>query len=211
MADIFISYSKRDKDVVVPFVEQLNAFGYSVWWDDRITPKQSWDRMIEQELDACRVVIPCWTPTARQSEWVRLEAGYGKENGKLVPVKLIDTPLPLAFNLIQWADLTDWRPGDANHGGFQRLLSWLDEFVPRPAAAQPAPPEPEPGPEPVPEPVPVPTPGPAPQIRATEFIQQDNSKFLESNAEQNRLPNIIGVLVVVAIALLALIWLAVSS
>lgn len=203
MADIFISYSKSDKAVVVPFVEQLTAFGYSVWWDDRITPKESWDRMIEQELDACRVVVPCWTPTARESEWVRLEAGYGKENGKLVPVKLIETPLPLAFNLVQWVDLTDWTPGDADHLGLQRLLTWLDEHLPRPEAAQPAPPEPEP--------VQVSEPAPAPQIRAADFIRQDNSKFLDSNAEPNRLPNIIGVLVIVAVVLSGLVWLATSG
>jgi len=33
LADIFVSYSRQDKALVVPLVALLEAEGWSVWWD----------------------------------------------------------------------------------------------------------------------------------------------------------------------------------
>lgn len=204
MADIFVSYSKSNKPIVGKLVRQLEQLGYTVWWDDRITPKKSWDKVVEMELDACKVVLACWTPAAYQSEWVRLEAGYGKDNDKLVPAMLIDCDIPLAFRHTQWADLTNWNQSDSGYSEFQRLLGWLDGWIPRPVAV--AEPEPRPAPPPPSQPAPAPEPPkPAepPKVPAAEFIKQDNSKFLESNEESNEIPP--ALFVAVAVFIVALI------
>ena len=33
MADIFISYSQKDRDVATALAAALEARGYTVWWD----------------------------------------------------------------------------------------------------------------------------------------------------------------------------------
>ena len=46
MADVFVSYSRRDKARVVPLVAAIEANGLSVWWDPEIIPGQEFDRQI---------------------------------------------------------------------------------------------------------------------------------------------------------------------
>jgi hypothetical protein len=33
MADIFISYAKMDRSIIIPLVEGLEEQNWSVWWD----------------------------------------------------------------------------------------------------------------------------------------------------------------------------------
>lgn len=40
MSDIFLSYSRDDRDAVEPLAEALAREGYSVWWDRNLTGGQ---------------------------------------------------------------------------------------------------------------------------------------------------------------------------
>ncbi|NNC47134.1 MAG: toll/interleukin-1 receptor domain-containing protein [Sphingomonas sp.] len=101
MADIFISYKKEDRKVTEALAAALEAEGLSVWWDNALNPKAAWDSIIEQEIAAARKVLVLWSPRAVKSDWVRSEAHYAQDHGKMVPVKIEECTLPLAFMLRQ--------------------------------------------------------------------------------------------------------------
>jgi hypothetical protein len=99
MADIFISYSKPDRDLIVKLSAFLEAEGWSVWWDKGLVPGDAYRDEIMKQLAAARAVITVWTENSVKSEWVRAEAGRAKADGKLVPTKTpslsyADIPLP---------------------------------------------------------------------------------------------------------------------
>ena len=71
MSDIFVSYSKADRGKAEEIAAALEQQGYSVWWDRRILPGETFDTVIEAELDAASCVIVLWSRTSVVSEWVR--------------------------------------------------------------------------------------------------------------------------------------------
>ena len=108
MADIFVSYSRRDKARVAPLVAALEAEGWSVWWDPAITPGEEFDEQISRELDATRCLIAVWTNDSVDSRWVRGEARDAYERGVLVPVRFENARLPIDFRAVHTTDLDDW-------------------------------------------------------------------------------------------------------
>src|SRR6476619_4959906 len=77
MADIFISYSSLQRDVVRSLATTIEGhFGAgAVWWDqaglragDRFSPE------ITRALDDAKAVVVVWTAGALESDWVYAEA-----------------------------------------------------------------------------------------------------------------------------------------
>jgi formylglycine-generating enzyme required for sulfatase activity len=112
MADIFISYSRADRDRVEPLAAALQAEGWSIWWDTRLRAGEQWDDVIEREIKAARCVLVVWSATSVTRQWVKEEARFGLSRGILVPVRIDAVDPPLGFTSIQAADLTDWAGGD---------------------------------------------------------------------------------------------------
>lgn len=125
MADVFLSYKREDHARAELIVDRLRSAGRTVWWDQGLTPRQAWDATIEQEIEAARKVVVLWSPRSTGSDWVRTEAHYAQNHGKLVPVVIEPCTIPLAFMLKQAIDLSGWHgsPGDP---AWQKLLDWLD-------------------------------------------------------------------------------------
>jgi formylglycine-generating enzyme required for sulfatase activity len=122
MADIFVSYSRADQEIVARLVRVLEAQDWSVWWDTRIVSGERWDATIEREITAARCVIVVWTPQSIHSEWVHLEAHHGHKRGILVPVLIdIDEP-PFAFSLIQACKLSGWEAATKKSTAVQQFL-----------------------------------------------------------------------------------------
>lgn len=67
VADVFLSYKKEDRAKAERAVAALEAAGYSVWWDDDLTPRNSWDAEIEREIAAAKAVLVLWPPRARET------------------------------------------------------------------------------------------------------------------------------------------------
>ena len=148
MADVFISYQKRDKALVERVRDGLTAAGLTVWWDDDVTPRENWDRTLEREIAAARFVLVLWTRNSVESDWVRIEANFARNEcrpSKLVQARFDHAVLPIAFSLTQYADLNWDTPQDG--AGWPKLLEWLG----KPAPARPAP-APSPAPPPAPAP-----------------------------------------------------------
>jgi hypothetical protein len=120
VADVFVSYAAEDRDRAAKLSTALIELGWSVWWDRRIIAGQTFDQVIEQELDAAKSVVVLWSKHSIESEWVKNEAAAAAERDVLVPAAIDKVRLPLEFRRRQTADLTHWK-GDSAHGGFHAL------------------------------------------------------------------------------------------
>jgi formylglycine-generating enzyme required for sulfatase activity len=128
MADVFISYKREDAKIVRRIVEMLRENEIAVWWDEGITPRQAWDKEIEQEILEASAVVVFWSQRSVDSEWVRTEAHYGKEKGKLVPAVIEPCTIPIAFTLTQTVNLSGWN-GDRENRQWRKLLLWISDLV----------------------------------------------------------------------------------
>lgn len=137
MADVFISYSREDRERVEPLAEALAKAGYTVWWDKNIAGGSRYAKETEAELTAAKVVLAAWTKTSVDSAWVADEAGAGRDNGRLLPISLDGTMAPLGFRQFQVLDLSQWKPGD--DARFAQLRAALDRLIEQfDAKAEPA-------------------------------------------------------------------------
>lgn len=129
MADIFISYASEDRPSTRWLAEALEACGWSVWWDDRgLRGGQDFERVIEEEIAAARVVIVVWSQNSIDSEWVRAEAAQGLREKKLVPVRIDMADPPLRYRTIHTIDLSSW-VGESEAEPFERLLETLSHYL----------------------------------------------------------------------------------
>jgi formylglycine-generating enzyme required for sulfatase activity len=128
VADVFLSYKREDAEIADRVVTALRESGISVWWDDGITPRQSWDLEIEQAISEASTVVVLWSPRSVTSDWVRTEAHYGKDRGKLVPILIEPSTIPIAFTLTQTVDLTAWQ-GNREDRQWRKLLTWITDLI----------------------------------------------------------------------------------
>jgi formylglycine-generating enzyme required for sulfatase activity len=128
VADVFVSYKREDNAIASRVVSALQESGVSVWWDDGITPRQAWDTEIELAISAAATVVVLWTPRSVTSDWVRTEAHYGKDRGKLVPVIVEPCTIPIAFTLTQTVNLTNWN-GNREDRQWRKLLTWITDLI----------------------------------------------------------------------------------
>lgn len=68
MSDIFISYAHEDRERAKNMAAALEARGWSVWWDRKIITGQTYDQVIENELDAAKAVVVLWSQHSVGSE-----------------------------------------------------------------------------------------------------------------------------------------------
>jgi len=128
MHDIFLSYASEDRPRANLLATALGKQGWEVWWDRTILPGKTFDRVIENELNAATCVIVLWSKISVESRWVRAQAGDALNKGRLIPVLLEDTEIPLVFRQIQAASLLDW-DGDPGHAGFIQLTRAITALV----------------------------------------------------------------------------------
>lgn len=131
MADIFISYTRADRERIVPLARSLEARGYTVWWDLELVPSQKFERQIKRELEAARCVIVVWTERSvgddgmYVSEWVQIEAHSGDQRGILLPVQFDPGRTHWRHSQNQFAALHGWT-GDESVQGFIALLRGVE-------------------------------------------------------------------------------------
>jgi TolB-like protein len=108
LADIFISYSREDRDRVTALAAALESEGYSLWWDHNLSAGGRFVTEIEEQLEAARVVLVVWSESSINSMWVADEANVGLERNILVPVAIDGVRPKLGFRQIQTIDLSKW-------------------------------------------------------------------------------------------------------
>lgn len=114
--DIFLSYKREDERLTARLARALESEGFSVWWDRGLLPAESWRDQIQAALDAASVTIVIWTKESAgpKGDFVRDEANQAKSHGRLVPVVMERTRLPLGFGELQAIDLVGWKGSRAN-------------------------------------------------------------------------------------------------
>ena len=120
LADVFLSYARDDEAVARRVARALGNSGFEVWWDADLPAHRAYSDVIERNLQDAKAVVVLWSATAAKSQWVRAEADFARNAGKLVQAQLDGTLPPMPFNQIQCADLKGWR-GSASHAGWSKL------------------------------------------------------------------------------------------
>jgi TolB-like protein/Tfp pilus assembly protein PilF len=105
---VFLSYARADQARATKLAAALRKAGLNVWWDALIEGGTEYATSIEAALESCDAVIVVWSKASVGSDWVRDEAGKGRDQRKLVPVSLDGTAPPLGFGQYHVLDLTAW-------------------------------------------------------------------------------------------------------
>jgi hypothetical protein len=108
MADIFLSYSKREREQPESLARYLESQGFSVWWDMGLLPTDNYRDEIDRQLDQAQAVIVIWTADSIASKWVRAEADHADHSGKLINTHaagLDPRRIPKPFNQVHSVDL----------------------------------------------------------------------------------------------------------
>src|SRR5208337_75207 len=110
MADIFISYAKLHAQLTEDLANDLEAQGFTTWWDTSLLPGDEFSEQIKREIDTSQAVIVIWTESSVASPWVRAEANRAYQLRKLITVHATGLNLeqvPLPFNTLQSSLVTD--------------------------------------------------------------------------------------------------------
>jgi TolB-like protein len=110
-SDVFLSYKAEDRARLRPLVAALEADGFSVWWDARISGGSNWRRDIEEHLTGAKCVIVAWSKRSigPEGEFVRDEASRARRLGTYLPIRIDSVEPPLGFGEIQALPLGGWK------------------------------------------------------------------------------------------------------
>jgi uncharacterized protein (DUF924 family)/TolB-like protein len=138
VADVFISYSRKDVARIAPLVAAIEAAGWSVWWDTEIAPGQDFDSLIGAELALAKAVVVVWTPQSVGSRWVRGEARDAADRGLLVPVRFEGASLPIDARALHTIDLDEPTVG-GHEPQIQAMLRAIGSLIGASASSQASP------------------------------------------------------------------------
>lgn len=97
MGQVFISYSRRDTEVVKQIVAQLEAADIKVWFDtEDIKPGKQWRKQIVEGIDTAEAFILHLSPDSGASENVLKELNLAEEALEpfILPIMLKDMKIP---------------------------------------------------------------------------------------------------------------------
>ncbi len=115
--DIFLSYSRRDREKMRVLREGLVAQGFSVWSDEVLEPgSPSWRRDVQQAIEGAGCIVAVLSPEAKESEWVGEELGYAKIRKLRIFTVLVrgdeSNAIPFGLTGVQWIDMrSDYQAG----------------------------------------------------------------------------------------------------
>ncbi|MGH2504254.1 MAG: toll/interleukin-1 receptor domain-containing protein [Ktedonobacterales bacterium] len=132
MADVFSSYSRRDRAYIDELRPSLEAYKRSVWVDLRaIPPSADWRDEIHQAIISSDAFICVISPDYVASPICQEELEFARANNKrLIPVVRRDIPTnqaPPALAALNWIF---FRETDNQSAAFGKLLSALDTDLP---------------------------------------------------------------------------------
>jgi hypothetical protein len=112
IVSMFVSYSRRDSDLVSPIVSLVRLADANVFRDeDELKPGAQWRIEIESAIDRCTVFLLFWCSHSAQSTEVLSEFRRAHELGKrIVPVQLDATAMGEQIGQFQAIDLRPFGP-----------------------------------------------------------------------------------------------------
>lgn len=112
MAEVFISYSRQDRDAAEAIARELQQLGVEVWWDHDLLGGDDYRQRISKLLERTQAAIVIWSRRSVDSQWVMSEAAAARERKVLVPVTIDGAQPPIDFRGLHTTDLVSWVPGD---------------------------------------------------------------------------------------------------
>ena len=129
--DIFISYSRQDKTLVHPFVEQISkAVGRDCWIDLKgIESGEEFEDVIIQAIDKCHVVLFMLSDNSLMSPWTKREVYYAEGEGKRIVPILVDGDKLRGWFKFHFGnvDYINIRSEEHKEKLIRNLRSWLGE------------------------------------------------------------------------------------
>lgn len=131
MSHIFVSYSRKDSDIMQRIAADLTAKEFELWTDNNLTPgTRGWKLAIEKAIEEAGAVIAVLSPDAKESEWVDRELEYARiRNIRIFPVIVRgDAISSVPFELVsaQWIDMAQ---SDLYVEGLEKLVLVLDRHL----------------------------------------------------------------------------------
>lgn len=179
--DIFISYSRRDLDIVRVVYERLVAEGFNVWIDMKgLLSGDQFKREITKAIINARVLVFFSSEQSNRSIWTASEIGVAREfKIPILPVRIDNTPYSeeILLDLVN-LNYTDYTVESQRPGKLDEFIASLKRNYPPQAQAET--PAPTPAPTAAPTPVqklaetpvitePTPSPSVSPQALTEEF------------------------------------------
>lgn len=119
MADIFISYSRKDSDQAKALAERLRAAGADVWMDTAaLAGAETWSAEIVSAINSSRIVIILLSPTAVASRNVNKEVALASEKHKTI--------IPIVLERCQLSEAMEYALA-----GLQHVKIWDEEALQR--------------------------------------------------------------------------------
>ena len=119
-AEVFVSYSRNDKDRVLDLSGKLRAAGVSLWLDTSgIDGATLWGEQIVNALESAKVLLLMLSESAVRSDNVAKEVMLVSERkGHILPVHLEPTPIPssLKYQLAGIQHVEYFDPAHADEG-----------------------------------------------------------------------------------------------
>lgn len=133
MADVFLSYKREDQRIAREVAADLEAEGFSVFFDVEIDIGDGWPERIETELNNAHAVVVLWSPRSCSidAKWVKREARAAAKRDILCPSTIEECELPLEFSDLQSANLIGRNASDRAHLEWRRLCKTVGRHVGR--------------------------------------------------------------------------------
>jgi hypothetical protein len=125
MAQVFISYSRKDLPFVETLVSDLKDMGMDVWYDlSGLEGGSRWGVEIRKAIKNSDYVIVVLSPDSVESEWVEREYLFSSnEKKKILPILYRECELPLSFLNLNYVD--------ARGENYSRNIEKIKRFVNR--------------------------------------------------------------------------------
>lgn len=130
MADVFLSYSSKDRAAADRVQQALTERGIDVFWDQETPPGMDWDTWIRSKLQGCKAAVVLWSKASIASPNVRHEAIVARDHSKLIPAmidNLAPEDFPMGLYLLQGVQLQDWRNPESK--GMARLVAEIESRI----------------------------------------------------------------------------------
>jgi|GEM_PF-3793980 len=102
MANLFISYSRKDSAFADRLYQRLQQAGHTVWMDRKsLAGGQEWVKELEKNIPEADAVILLWSQQAASSDWVRREIEFADSQKKPIIPVTIDGTLPTDNIILQ--------------------------------------------------------------------------------------------------------------
>lgn len=132
MTDVFISYSRKDREFMRTLYERLQQSQRDVWvdWED-IPPSAEWLREIEQAIEAADAFIFVLSANSLASRVCVHEVEHAvRYNKRIIPVVFEDVDARLAPAPLDRLNWLFFRPSDDFTASFEALVKAVDTDLP---------------------------------------------------------------------------------